>query len=46
MKAINGLGKCLANVVGLEFSSEKACGARRSKGWKGAGPAQLVPGYI
>ncbi|CAM9573726.1 unnamed protein product [Pylaiella littoralis] len=45
-EAINGLGKCLADVLGLEFDSQKACGARRSKGWKGAPPSQLVPGYI
>eukprot|EP00752_Nemacystus_decipiens_P004883 g4443.t1 len=45
-EAINGLGECLAKVARLEFSSKKACGVRRSKGWKGAQPAQLVPGYI
>eukprot|EP00903_Cladosiphon_okamuranus_P010817 g10219.t1 len=45
-EAINGLGECLAKALGLGFSSEKACGARISKGWQGAGPAQFVPGYI
>ncbi|CAN0131786.1 unnamed protein product [Scytosiphon promiscuus] len=45
-EAIVSLGQCLAKSMGLEFDSERACGARRSKGWKGAAPAQLVPGYI
>ncbi|CAM9760000.1 unnamed protein product [Ectocarpus sp. 6 AP-2014] len=45
-EAINGLGQCLAQAVGLEFNSNKACGVRRSKGWKGSPSAQVVPGYI
>ncbi|CAM9110671.1 unnamed protein product [Ectocarpus fasciculatus] len=45
-EAINGLGQCLAQAVGLEFNSNKACGVRRSRGWKGSPSAQVVPGYI
>ncbi|CAN0029804.1 unnamed protein product [Ectocarpus sp. 12 AP-2014] len=45
-EAINGLGQCLAQALGLEFNSNKACGVRRSKGWKGNPSAQVVPGYI